>query len=180
MMYRFFFNLAVRFVDSKMLPRLRLTGEAFFAQCFAILDDNDIKDFFTSVAADTHSSYQTFSRFQQNEIGITGWSFEARVYAEDPFKAFGLPSVGRLKVYKEPQNEKLGEVPSDGYIRCDTGISEGSEISLYYDPMICKLITVGKDRQHALDLLSDSLDRYVIRGVTHNIPLLRDIVTEDR
>ncbi|XP_055327432.1 propionyl-CoA carboxylase alpha chain, mitochondrial-like [Paramacrobiotus metropolitanus] len=119
-------------------------------------------------------------RFKQSDIGITGWSFEARVYAEDPFKAFGLPSVGRLKVYKEPQNEAVGAVPSDGYVRCDTGISEGSEISLYYDPMICKLITVGRDRQHALNLLADSLDKYVIRGVTHNIPLLRDIVTEER
>ncbi|GAU95643.1 hypothetical protein RvY_07229 [Ramazzottius varieornatus] len=119
-------------------------------------------------------------RFTQNDIKIHGWSFEARVYAEDPFKAFGLPSVGRLKVYREPQNKSIGEVPQDGYIRCDTGITEGSEISLFYDPMICKLITVGKDRQHALDLLADSLDEYVIRGVTHNIPLLRDIVTEDR
>ena len=119
-------------------------------------------------------------RFAQKDIQINGWSFEARVYAEDPFKAFGLPSVGRLKVYREPENKSIGEVPQDGYIRCDTGITEGSEISLFYDPMICKLITVGKDRQHALNILADALDEYVIRGVTHNIPLLRDIVTEDR
>ena len=117
---------------------------------------------------------------QQKDIKICGHSFEARVYAEDPFKSFGLPSVGRLKVYKEPQNGPLGETPTEGYIRCDTGITEGSEISLFYDPMICKLITVGKDRQQALDILADALDNYVIRGVTHNIPLLRDIVTEER
>ncbi|OQV20719.1 Propionyl-CoA carboxylase alpha chain, mitochondrial [Hypsibius exemplaris] len=120
-------------------------------------------------------------KMAQKDVQIQGWAFEARVYAEDPFKSFGLPSVGRLKVYKEPVNaEPLGKVPSSGYIRCDTGISEGSEISLYYDPMICKLITVGKDRQHALNLLTNALDNYVIRGVTHNIPLLRDIVTEEK
>ena len=91
---------------------------------------------------------------------------------QDPYKGFGLPSVGRLTKYEEPLH-----IPG---IRCDSGIREGSEISIYYDPLICKLVSHGKDRKEALDRISAALDHYVIRGVTHNIPLLRDIVEEDR
>ena len=95
---------------------------------------------------------------------------ESRIYAEDPFKNFGMPSIGRLHGYKEPSG-------IDG-VRCDSGIEEGSEISMYYDPMICKLTAYGKDRDAAIKTSIDALDNYVIRGVTHNIPLLRDILDE--
>ena len=76
-----------------------------------------------------------------------------------------------MSSYKEPLNIVKN-------VRCDSGIEEGSEISLYYDPMICKLVTYGPDRQSALNTMSEALDNYVIRGVTNNISLLRDIVTE--
>ncbi len=105
--------------------------------------------------------------FQQKDIKIKGWAVECRVYAEDP-KLY-LPSVGRLSGYREPDQ-------SDGNVRCDTGIVEGSEISIYYDPLICKLSTFGKDRPDALNRMKQALDTYVIRGVTHNIPLLREVV----
>lgn len=108
----------------------------------------------------------------QNDVGINGWAIESRVYAEDPYKAFGLPSVGRLISYKEPLH-----IPN---VRCDSGIKEGSEISIYYDSMICKLVTYGAARQEALDSMVKALDGYIIKGVTHNIPLLRDIMTEKR
>ncbi|CAD6189132.1 unnamed protein product [Caenorhabditis auriculariae] len=108
----------------------------------------------------------------QNQVPIIGWAFESRVYAEDPYKGFGLPSVGRLSRYVEPHNVEG--------VRCDSGIVEGSEISIYYDPLICKLVTHGNTREEALNRMSDALDNYVIRGVTHNIPLLRDIVQEKR
>ncbi|CAF2386746.1 unnamed protein product [Rotaria sp. Silwood2] len=111
-------------------------------------------------------------RFKQEDIGIRGWAIECRVYAEDPYKAFGLPSIGRLTSYKDPSY-----IPN---VRCDSGITEGSEISLYYDPLICKLTTFGRDRQAALATMAQALDSYVIRGVTNNIPLLRDIITENR
>lgn len=91
---------------------------------------------------------------------------------QDPYKGFGLPSVGRLTKYEEPTH-----IPG---IRCDSGIREGSEISIYYDPLICKLVSKGKDRQEALNRMSSALDHYVIRGVTHNISLLRDVVNEKR
>lgn len=65
-------------------------------------------------------------------------------------------------------------------VRCDSGIEEGSEISVYYDPMICKLVCHGKDRNEAIERSINALDSYVIRGVTNNIPLLRDILTEKR
>lgn len=71
-------------------------------------------------------------RFKQSDIGINGWALEARVYAEDPYKNFGLPSIGRLVSYKDPS-------PIADNIRCDSGIEEGSEISIFYDPMICKV-----------------------------------------
>ena len=81
-----------------------------------------------------------------------------------------MPSIGRLHCYKEPS-----ELPG---VRCDSGIEEGSEISMYYDPMICKLTAYGADRNEAIDRSINALDEYAIRGVTHNIPLLRDILTE--
>ncbi|EDV29615.1 uncharacterized protein TRIADDRAFT_49717 [Trichoplax adhaerens] len=106
--------------------------------------------------------------FKQSDIPIDGWAVECRVYAEDPYKSFGLPSTGRLRQYKEPLH-----VPG---VRVDTGVVEGSEISVYYDPMICKLVTHGKDRTDALSNMKDALDSYVIRGVNHNVSLLRDVL----
>jgi propionyl-CoA carboxylase alpha chain len=109
---------------------------------------------------------------KQEDIPVDGWAIECRVYAEDPYKNFGLPSVGRLYSYIEPTH-----IP---HVRCDSGITEGSEISIYYDPMICKLVTYGPDRNAALATMSQALDAYVIRGVTNNIALLRHVITEDR
>ncbi|XP_051937011.1 propionyl-CoA carboxylase alpha chain, mitochondrial isoform X1 [Hippocampus zosterae] len=109
---------------------------------------------------------------KQEDIPINGWAFESRVYAEDPYKSFGLPSIGRLSQYQEPTD--LNNV------RVDSGIEEGSDISIYYDPMISKLITYGATRAEALAKMEDALDNYVIRGVTHNIPLLREIITHPR
>ncbi|KRX52995.1 Propionyl-CoA carboxylase alpha chain, mitochondrial [Trichinella sp. T9] len=109
---------------------------------------------------------------KQSDIPIRGWALECRVYAEDPYKSFGLPSVGRLTRYEEP-------LRLNG-IRCDSGIYEGSEISIYYDPLICKLIAYANDRIETINLMRDALDEYVIRGVTNNIPLLRDIMSEER
>ncbi|XP_067116146.1 propionyl-CoA carboxylase alpha chain, mitochondrial [Osmerus mordax] len=109
---------------------------------------------------------------KQEDIPINGWAIESRVYAEDPYKSFGLPSIGRLSRYQEPLN--LSNV------RVDSGIQEGSDISIYYDPMISKLVTYGATRGEALSRMQDALDNYVIRGVTHNIPLLREIITHPR
>ncbi|KAJ2767133.1 hypothetical protein IWQ56_003446, partial [Coemansia nantahalensis] len=100
---------------------------------------------------------------RQSDIAINGWAIESRVYAEDPEKY--LPSIGTLAKYREPP-----------HARCDSGIAEGSEISMYYDPMICKLSTHGATRDEAIAAMSRALDRYLITGVTHNIPLLRDVV----
>ncbi|XP_047207832.1 propionyl-CoA carboxylase alpha chain, mitochondrial [Girardinichthys multiradiatus] len=109
---------------------------------------------------------------EQKDVPINGWAIESRVYAEDPYKSFGLPSIGRLSQYQEPLN--LSNV------RVDSGIEEGSDISIYYDPMISKLVTYGSTRAEALARMEDALDNYVIRGVTHNIPLLREIITHPR
>ena len=105
--------------------------------------------------------------FKQSDVKIKGHSFEYRVYAEDPSRKF-LPSIGFLKKYKEPTAHKD--------IRIDTGVTEGSEISMYYDPMISKLVTWAESRTEAMDLLAHALDEYVIRGVTHNIGFGRSIL----
>jgi len=109
-------------------------------------------------------------KLQQSDIGIRGWAVENRVYAEDPTKNFGMPSIGRLFKYEEPKDI--------AGVRCDSGIEEGSEISMFYDPMICKLTAYGGSREEAIATSINALDHYVIRGVTHNIPLLRDVLTE--
>ncbi|XP_005374115.1 PREDICTED: propionyl-CoA carboxylase alpha chain, mitochondrial isoform X3 [Chinchilla lanigera] len=111
-------------------------------------------------------------RHRQADIPINGWAVECRVYAEDPYKSFGLPSVGRLSQYQEPIH-----LPG---VRVDSGIQPGSDISIYYDPMISKLITYGRDRTEALKRMEDALDNYVIRGVTHNIALLREVIINSR
>ncbi|KAJ3378153.1 hypothetical protein HDU92_007612 [Lobulomyces angularis] len=112
---------------------------------------------------------QTLSLKQDEVKTPKGWAFESRVYAEDPEKY--LPSIGRLSKYEEPKGEG---------VRCDSGIVEGSEISVYYDPMICKLVTGGENREVALHRMENALDDYVIKGVTHNIPLLRDVISSER
>ncbi|KAM5288908.1 propionyl-CoA carboxylase alpha chain isoform 2-T2 [Ctenodactylus gundi] len=111
-------------------------------------------------------------RHSQADISINGWAVECRVYAEDPYKSFGLPSIGRLSQYQEPIH-----LPG---VRIDSGIQPGSDISIYYDPMISKLITYGSDRSEALKRMEDALDNYVIRGVTHNISLLREVIINSR
>lgn len=92
------------------------------------------------------------------------------MYAEDPSRKF-LPSIGFLKKYKEP-------TPHEN-IRIDTGVQEGSEISMYYDPMISKLVTWGKDRKEAISLLASAMDEYVIRGVIHNLGFGRSILRNE-
>ncbi len=102
-------------------------------------------------------------KHQQSDIGINGWSMEARVYAENPFREF-LPSTGRVKHYVEPLNS-----PD---VRVDSGVFEGGEVSIYYDPMISKLITWGDTRASAIEKMQIALDQYQIDGVTTNMPFL--------
>ncbi|XP_044769454.1 propionyl-CoA carboxylase alpha chain, mitochondrial isoform X5 [Neomonachus schauinslandi] len=97
---------------------------------------------------------------------------EMNTRLQDPYKSFGLPSIGRLSQYQEPIH-----LPG---VRVDSGIQPGSDISIYYDPMISKLITYGSDRTEALKRMEDALDNYVIRGVTHNIALLREVIINSR
>lgn len=106
----------------------------------------------------------------QNDVTLTGWAMESRVYAEDPFRNF-LPSIGRLSGYCEPQGEG---------VRVDSGVYEGGEVSMHYDPMISKLITYGDNREAAIDLMVDALDAYYIRGVNHNISFLNALMVHPR
>jgi propionyl-CoA carboxylase alpha chain len=111
--------------------------------------------------------------FKQEDVKINGHSMEYRVYAEDPSRKF-LPSIGFLKKYQEP----IIDIPGKR-VRIDTGVEEGSEISMYYDPMISKLITWGKDRQESMDILDRAFDEYVVRGVTHNIGFGKSILANE-
>ena len=104
---------------------------------------------------------------KQKDVQLKGWAMEARVYAEDPFRNF-LPSIGRL-VRCQP--------PAEGAnVRVDTGVEEGSEVSMFYDPMIAKLITCGETRDEAIRHMVNALDEYVIRGVAHNISFLNALI----
>ena len=108
--------------------------------------------------------------FAQEELQRNGWAIEARIYAEDPLRSF-LPSIGRLLRYKPPVGEGL---------RVDTGVFEGAEITLHYDPMIAKLVAYGADRQAAIDRLSDALDGFSVGGVRHNIAFLGAVAASER
>ncbi len=109
--------------------------------------------------------------FAQDDIPLNGWSIEARVYAEDPLRNF-LPSSGRLISYNPPVE--------DDTIRVDTGVSEGGEISIHYDPMIAKVISYGVNREEATRRMSGALDEFHIRGVSHNIGFLAALMAHPR
>ena len=109
--------------------------------------------------------------FAQKDVKLEGWAVEARVYAEDPFRNF-LPSTGRLVKYREP--------PVGPDVRVDSGVYEGGEISMFYDPMIAKLCTYGKTRNAAIDRMRRALDEFYIRGVSHNVPFLAALMAHPR
>ena len=108
---------------------------------------------------------------RQKDVALKGWAIESRVYAEDPFRNF-MPSTGRLVRYQAPAE-------TEG-TRVDTGIEEGGEVSIFYDPMIAKVITYGIDRPQALSRMGDALDAYYIRGVSHNIGFLNALIAHPR
>src|SRR5664279_3423250 len=112
---------------------------------------------------------------KQSDVKLKGWAVETRVYAEDPYRKF-LPSTGRLTRYRPPQEHSAGGVT----LRNDTGVYEGGEISIYYDPMIAKLVTHAPTREQAIDAQADALDAFVIDGIRHNIPFLAALMAHKR
>jgi propionyl-CoA carboxylase alpha chain len=112
---------------------------------------------------------------RQDDVTLTGWAVESRVYAEDPYRNF-LPSIGRLTKYRPPAERREHGVT----VRNDTGVYEGSEISLFYDPMIAKLVTHAPTREAAIDAHSDALDAFVVDGIRHNIPFLAALMAHPR
>ncbi len=114
-------------------------------------------------------------RMKQSHVKLSGWAVESRVYAEDPTRGF-LPSTGRLTRYRPP-----AEGTHDGItVRNDTGVFEGGEISIHYDPMIAKLVTHAPDRLGAIDAQATALDAFVIDGIRHNIPFLSALMQHPR
>ena len=110
-------------------------------------------------------------QLKQNEIRTIGSAIEARIYAEDPYRDF-MPSIGRLQRFRIPENLES--------VRVDTGIEEGSEVSMFYDPMIAKLIVHGDNRNLAIDNMLQALDQFFISGVSHNLNFLCSILQNDR
>ena len=112
---------------------------------------------------------------KQSDVRLNGWAVESRLYAEDPYRSF-LPSIGRLTRYRPPAEGRTGDV----IVRNDTGVVEGSEISMFYDPMIAKLCTWAPDRLKAIDAMSEALDAFVVDGIEHNIPFLSALMQHPR
>ena len=111
----------------------------------------------------------------QADIRLDGWAVESRLYAEDPYRNF-LPSIGRLTRYRPPEEGRFDDV----VVRNDTGVVEGSEISMFYDPMIAKLCTWAPSRIEAIDAMADALDSFVVDGIEHNIPFLSALMQHPR
>ena len=112
---------------------------------------------------------------KQSDVKLHGWAIESRVYAEDPYRNF-LPSTGRLTRYRPPQEGIVDGVR----VRNDTGVYEGGEISIFYDPMIAKLVTHASTRSAAVAAQSDALDAFVIDGIRHNVPFLAALMAHPR
>jgi len=122
----------------------------------------------------------------QDDVTLTGWAIENRLYAEDPYRGF-LPSIGRLTRYRPPMEVAAGplldagkwqgDAPAgDTAVRNDTGVYEGGEISMYYDPMIAKLCTWGPDRATAIEAMRVALDSFEVEGIGHNLPFLSAVM----
>ena len=107
----------------------------------------------------------------QDDVKINGWAIENRLYAEDPYRGF-LPSIGRLTRYRPPAEGPLG----DGIVRNDTGVFEGGEISMYYDPMIAKLCTWAPTRGEAIETMRNALDSFEVEGIGHNLPFVAAVM----
>lgn len=110
-------------------------------------------------------------RIGQDDVRLDGWSIETRVYAEDPYRGF-LPSTGRLSRYRPPE--------AGAGVRVDDGVVEGSEVSMFYDPMIAKLVTHGETREAAIDAQVEALDRFELSGLGSNIDFLSAIMQHER
>jgi propionyl-CoA carboxylase alpha chain len=104
---------------------------------------------------------------------MKGWAVESRIYAEDPQRNF-LPSIGRLRLYRPPTEGQQGDV----VVRCDSGVREGDEISMFYDPMIAKLVTHAPNRTAAIGAQARALDAFLIEGVQHNVGFLGAVMQE--
>ena len=109
---------------------------------------------------------------KQEDVGINGWAMESRLYAEDPYRNF-LPSIGRLTRYRPPE-----EVEQK--VRNDTGVYEGGEISMYYDPMIAKLCSWGPTRGEAIEEMRVALDSFEVEGIGHNLPFLSAVMDHEK
>jgi len=121
------------------------------------------------------SAYGEPLRLTQADVKLRGWAVESRVYAEDPTRGF-LPSTGRLVKYRPPAEGTVAGVT----VRNDTGVYEGGEIAIHYDPMIAKLVTHAGDRISAIDAQATALDAFVIDGIRHNIPFLAALMQHER
>ncbi|MBF9047677.1 acetyl-CoA carboxylase biotin carboxylase subunit [Rhodobacterales bacterium LSUCC0031] len=128
--------------------------------------------------------------FTQDDIKLTGWAMESRLYAEDPYRNF-LPSIGRLTRYRPPAEVQAGPLNHAGKwqgdapkgataVRNDTGVFEGGEISMFYDPMIAKLCTWAPDRHGAIVAMREALDGFEVEGIGHNLPFLSAVMDHPR
>jgi propionyl-CoA carboxylase alpha chain len=114
--------------------------------------------------------------FKQEDLKINGWAMESRLYAEDPYRNF-LPSIGRLTRYRPPVE---GTTERGGIVRNDTGVYEGGEISMYYDPMIAKLCTWAPTRAEAINEMRLALDTFEVEGIGHNLPFVGAVMDHPR
>jgi propionyl-CoA carboxylase alpha chain len=115
-------------------------------------------------------------RLTQEDVKLDGWAIESRLYAEDPYRSF-LPSIGRLTRYRPPVE---GRLPDGTIVRNDTGVYEGGEISMYYDPMIAKLCTWAPSRTEAIGAMARALDDFEVDGIGHNLPFLSAVMDHPR
>ena len=134
-----------------------------------LITDVDLVEQMISIAAGKPLS------ISQKELKMSGWAIESRLYAEDPYRNF-LPSIGRLTRYRPPTEVKEKAV----IVRNDTGVFEGGEISMYYDPMIAKLCTWAPNRAKAIEQMRTALDRFELEGIGHNLPFLSAVMDHER
>jgi propionyl-CoA carboxylase alpha chain len=116
---------------------------------------------------------------RQDDLSINGWAIESRIYAEDPYRGF-LPSIGRLVRYEQPEEGEHSNSGGDYTVRNDSGVREGDEISMFYDPMIAKLCAWGETREDAVRGMARALEDTHLAGLGHNVPFLAAVMDQER
>ena len=175
----YFLEMNTRLQVSKLCPEFYLNYVQVEHPITELVTGEDLVEHMLSIAAG-HPLPDRLISLPDQCVSSKGWAMECRVYAEDPLRHF-LPSVGPLITYREPSESNQQSLQGEcSAVRIDSGVFEGGQVGMFYDPMLSKLATHASSRESAISLMKDAVDQYVIRGVENNLCFLRSVLNNEK